>query len=106
MNPSRGVGFAAAESAGTMASKNGRASVAPAPRRKVLRDNAFFVTNILLSLFAPKVAIESVLPHPSNYPALLLIWNGTLFTTPNTNDEKVYLPGAPDRTISRTAGAS
>src|SRR5262245_19896459 len=47
MKPRRGVGFAAAESAGAMASRNGSASVAPAPCKNVRRDSAFFVMNII-----------------------------------------------------------
>src|SRR6185295_6243934 len=46
MNPSRGVGRAAwAARAGTMASRKGSASVAPVPRRNVLRESAFLVMN-------------------------------------------------------------
>src|SRR5438876_4047799 len=47
MNPSRGVDFGAADSAGAIASKNGRASVAPAPCRNVRLDRAFFVINMI-----------------------------------------------------------
>jgi hypothetical protein len=49
-NPRRRAGFAAvcasAESAGTMASSSGRASVAPSPRRNVRRGNDILLMNI------------------------------------------------------------
>ena len=55
MAPNRRVGVPAVltvgVSAGTIASSSGRASVAPIPRSIVLRDNAFFVTNIGRSCF-------------------------------------------------------
>src|SRR2546428_3040605 len=45
MNPSRlGAAVGAAERAGTIASRNGSATVAPRPRRNVRRGSAIFVT--------------------------------------------------------------
>src|SRR5438128_7889799 len=51
MNPRRGVDRTfAADNAGTIASRNGSATVAPIPRRKVRRSNAFFMTNLISPL--------------------------------------------------------
>src|SRR4051812_40629187 len=44
-----GAAAAAAETAGTIASRNGRASTVPIPRRNVLRGSAIFVMIIKLS---------------------------------------------------------
>src|SRR5215813_5874005 len=52
MNPRRGVGFAAADNAGAIASRNGRARVTPAPCKNVRLDNAFFEMNMTASLLA------------------------------------------------------
>src|SRR5579871_2182326 len=50
MKPSRGTGFGAAESAGTMESSSGSASEALIPRRNVRRCKAFLVTNVIAFL--------------------------------------------------------
>src|SRR6476620_7972116 len=46
-NPTRGVGWLAAVSAGPMASSIGNATVAPIARRKVRRGSAFLLINIV-----------------------------------------------------------
>src|SRR3954447_2700011 len=48
-NPTRGIGLAAAVSAGTIASSIGSASVVPMARRNIRRGSAFLVTNIFRS---------------------------------------------------------
>src|SRR5580704_13186016 len=49
-NASRLTGLGAAVSAGIMESSRGRAMIAPDPRKKVRRGNAFFVMNIVVYL--------------------------------------------------------
>src|SRR5262245_52953967 len=66
--PSRRTGlagvFAAAVSAGTMASSNGRATAVPIPRRNIRRDKAIFVMNMpLLSTFHFSIFHLSRLTH-------------------------------------------
>src|SRR5580765_74483 len=51
MNPRRGVDVPdCAESAGTMASRNGSETATLAPRRNVRRESDFFVMNMVVSL--------------------------------------------------------
>src|SRR5262249_47888036 len=50
MKPSRGVGWRGlADSAGTIESSRGSASVAPTPRRKVRRCKVFFVMKLVIA---------------------------------------------------------
>jgi hypothetical protein len=64
--PNRCGGFAGvwarADSAGTIDSRNGKASVVPMPRSMVRRDNALFVTN-MVSSFELSVRGLRLLPH-------------------------------------------
>ena len=66
-----------------MESSSGSATLAPMPFSIVRRVSAFFVRNVMLSLPA---AIGA--PPAANWGAILL-WNGTLLTTPSTSEANV-----------------
>src|SRR5262245_63346136 len=59
----------AAAKAGIMPSRSGSASVAPAPRRIVLRDRRFFVMNILDSPYLEGHALDD--PEDQSRPVVL-----------------------------------
>src|SRR5689334_821161 len=80
-------------------SRNGRAMVAPRPRRTVLRGRYFFVRKDIVRLQLSQGASCSLdrrgwrVAHSKNRPAnvycvpstgFILFWNGSLFTIPNT----------------------
>jgi hypothetical protein len=83
-NPSRRTGAAAvrevADRAGTIASRSGNATVAPIPRRNVLRGNAIFVMIICVS--------------PAYVSFFTFIRNGSLVAMPTMIDENRYPSGA------------
>ena len=67
--------------AGTIASRNGIAMVAPMPRRTVRRERWVFVMN--MEVDAPYRS--SIVVATSS---AFLIWKGTLFTMPSTNEKR------------------
>ena len=71
--------------AGTIASSSGSASVMPVPRRTVRREMCFLVINIKAA-FSYYRAARSRLLSPAVF---MFIWNGGLFTIPNTIDENL-----------------
>src|SRR4029453_4122336 len=102
MNPMRGFGFAAVWAstvhAGTIASRNGRPTATPAPRRKVRRERCFLVRNMSAlrpvqkdrpygyGRARPSGRADAVVDTGSA-SGTLRIWNGALFTMPITSDE-------------------
>ena len=66
MNRGFGVAAVCASSvaAGTMASRSGRASVTPVPRRKVRREMCFFAMNMVALFASVRRGLQRHAPHP------------------------------------------
>ena len=79
--------------AGTIASRNGSATVTPAPRRKVRRDNDIFVMNMARSssLMLDGLPGSDLLGRLAlgSCAGLIRIWNGALLTMPSTMVENL-----------------
>src|SRR4051812_38269512 len=82
MNPSRrgDAALAATDNAGTMASRNGRARVAPTPRKNVRRGSAIFVMimsvlscQLRRSLVNPESLIANLDPRKPQPAALVVL---------------------------------
>src|SRR5580704_10692190 len=101
----RGLGVAAvcarAVEAGIIASRSGKASVAPAPRRMVRRDMCFLVINVMAVFLLCQRAARGWLSS-----TFMFIWNAGLFTILITREENLYWLADESRTIDRTAGMS
>src|SRR5438094_578652 len=105
--------------AGSIASRNGNATVTPIPFRTVRRETCFFVMYMLapyLTGAAPRTPARSLAgaPWPRSassrsaavvvMASAMLIWNAGLLTTPSTNDENLLPPTAAFFTIARIVG--
>ena len=75
-----GACFDWAESAGIMESSSGSATLAPTPFSIVRRVSVFLVRNVMLSL---------PVAYWGGAPCAILLWNGTLLTTPSTSEANV-----------------
>ncbi len=94
-----------AVSAGTIASSNGSARVAPSPRSTVRRDNDVLVMNIDSLLY--RMSDAALMAAGSVAGALTRIWNGALRDDPEDDRrEPVVVALARRATIARTAGMS
>ena len=91
-----GVG-AACRPAGTIASRNGNATVAPTPRRKVRRGMCFPVMKSISRLL-------SLLADGQLDVSARFIWNASLLITPRMNDDIRYSFASAALAIARIAG--
>ena len=79
-----GAGLDWAESAGIIESSSGSATLAPTPFSTVRRVSVFLVRNVMLS--SPCAYWGALL---GALCGAILLWNGTLLTTPSTSEANV-----------------
>ena len=100
--------FASAVRAGTIASRNGSATVTPSPLRAVRRERCFCVMNIVADSFAPVLLATRHWPAPLvvSLGSTRFIRNAGVLTTPRTNAESFRSCVPASRITRRTAAMS